>query len=306
MKMKRNALTIALVLVLGLTLFTAATVAASSTNVGYEAFKTTMEGISHEDATTGQVNVSVTDNGELVFNLTAEAVGSEHSDQFSALVNLSDGVMDKAFKLYGQEDAVYIVDLLDDGHYMMPTSEEMKAHHNGHGDTDDDRKMTSVEEELLDYFVGDLKDNFVVKEAADGSKVLSFNMEANEVPTGLNLMIKAATSAEHRTENKRDDQMEKMPFLEGFDADASPDLTEDVQLDQVAFVVHVDADNMVTDFTTTFAISGKDDQGDYHEVVVNVLAEIGYEAVDPETIDAEAYDWELIEHDESMKYGHRR
>ncbi len=305
MKTKKNTLTLVLVLVLGLTLFTAATVAAGSTDVGYETFKDTMKNLNHEDATSAQVKVSVVDNGDPVFTMKADMVGTKGEEQFSGTVTLSDSDTDKSFEVYGQDDTMYVVDLLEGNYYQMAGSEDM------HGDMEDydheDHDITGVEEELMDYFVGDLKDNFVVEEFNDGSKAMTFSMENSEVPTGLNLMIKAATSAEHRTDDKRDDMAEMMPFMDGFDHDGAPDLTEDVQLDSVEVTLFVDANDNVTKVSADTAISGRDSDGVDHKLKMTFEAKLGYEAVVPETIDADAYDWEIIEGSEMHgDRGHRR
>lgn len=294
MKLKRNTLTLVLVLVLGLTLFTAATVAASSANVGYEAFKETLEEMDHEEATWGQVTVVVTDNGENVLELKAEGVGHSEHEDFSADVSLSDGQEIKELEIYGQEDKIYIIDLLEEDYYQMLVSDEMK---DGHRDHDkDNHDMTAIEEELLDYFVGDLKENFVVVEANDGSKELIFEMTGSEVPTGLNLLIKAATSAEHRTENQREDHMEKMPFMSEFDFEGKTELTDDVQLEDVTVKFNVNEQQQFTDMMSRVVFSGKDDKGSEHEIIIQTKVTLGYDEVSVTSIDAGLYDWEVIDH----------
>lgn len=304
MKMKRNTLTLALVLVLGLSLFTAATVAASSSNVGYESFKDTMKDLNHEGASNAQITMTLVDNGETIVSVDADMVGEKAGDNFSGTLALSDSDTDKSFQVYGQEGQVYLIDLLEGHYYQMDHSEDR------HGSDEDydhkDHQMTGVEEELLDYFVGDLKDNFLVETMDDGSQTLTFTMEESEVPTGLNLMIKAATSAENRTEDKRGDMTEKMPFMEGFDHEAAPNLTDDVQLNYVKVTIQVDADRQVTGLTGMTEISGLDSDGVSHELQMSFEAVVGYDSVTPATIDADAYEWEVIETPERSEESSRK
>lgn len=305
MKTKRKTLSLVLVLVLGLTLFTAATVAADSTNVGYETFKETMNDLNHEGASNAQVKVSVVDNGENVFTMDADMVGTKGEDIFSGTATMSDATTTKSFEVYGLNDSMYLIDVLEGNYYQMSSDETMADRHDGY--EKDDHDLTAVEEEVLDYFVGDLKENFVVEELNDGSKSMTFNMESSQVPTGLNLMIKAATSAESRTEDRRDNMAETMPFMDGFDTDATPNLTEDVQLDSVHVTILVDQNNQVTQVSASTEISGKDSDSVYHELAMTFEAIIGYEDVEPATIDTDAYDWELVEHgDFQSEKGRRR
>lgn len=301
---KKNTLTLVMVLVLGLTLFTAATVAAGSTNVGYETFKATMETMNHKEATTGTVQVSITDNGDTVMAIEALGASSEDHENFSAQVDVSDGTVAKSFDIFGQDDTMYLIDTENNGYYQMAHDEDMKDRQNKRGD--DDRNLSAVEEELLDYFVGDLKDNFSVDESADGSKTMNFKMEATEVPTGLNLMIKAAASAEHRTDGQREKRMEGMPFMDGFDLEGSPDLTKDVQLNLLEVTMNVNDEEQVNQMTIEMAYSGLDEDGEFHEVTINVDVALDYAMADVSTIDTDAYDWELIEHNEDQQGRHRR
>ena len=296
MKIKRNTASLALAMVLGLSLFAAATVAASSTNVGYEGFKATMKEMDHEGATSGQVSVLVTDNGARVLEVNGQGFTNEAGEDFSGELSISDGQAVKDLLVYGQEDSVYVVDLLENGYYQMLVSEDMK---DGHGRGDDDKEdhdMTAVEEELLDYFVGDLKENFLVVEADDGSKELIFEMEGSEVPTGLNLLIKAASSVEHRSDDYRDETSEEMPFMAGFDFEGKTELTEDIQIEDVMVKINVDDKQQLESMTSMVTFSGKDGQGVDHEISIQTQVDLAYDLVEVQSIDVEAFDWEVVEH----------
>lgn len=300
MTIKRNTLTLVLVLVLGLTLFTAATVAAGSTTAGYETFKETMKDFSDEEATGGNIKVTVDDNGDEIFSLVGEGVGTKDTEEFSADLTVSDGDLTKVLEVYGLEEAVYLIDVADGGYYTFDGEDEDFEH--SRRDKDDDRDMTATEEELLDWLVGDLKDNFIVEDLSDGGQSLSFTMEDSEVPTGLNLMLKAGAAADHRSDDFEDS--EDLPeFFEDFDFDSKPELVEDVQLDLLSINLILDSQGNATELDLKVSYSGKEADGTYHEVTVKVDGQFTYEDIQPETIDVEAYDWEVIKSD---KEGHGR
>lgn len=307
MKLNRNIITLALVLVLGLSLLTAATVAAGSTTKDYETFKEVMQEVQHDEAGTGTVHVTVKDNGEEIFTMTAEGTGDKASENFSGKVAVSDGSTAKEFEVYGLDQTMYLIDLTDDAYYKVEHNEEdMEAHWDKHEDKD--HKMTDIEEQLFDHFVGDLKENFVVEDLRDGGQSVSFSMEGSEVPTGLNLLIQAAAAADHRSEDYRDDAFEDLPFMDDLDFDGKPVLTEDVQLDAFKVNFLLDAEGRTTSFTLSITISGLDADGEAHVVTVNVNAQMDSSETTPEMIDVDAYDWELIEVEEKEyeRSSHRR
>ncbi len=304
--MKKNTLAIILVLVLGISLFTAATVAASSTDVGYETFKETMELVQHENIGAGKLNFTITDNGQVVLNGQVDAVGNEADETFSGQVTLTSEDAEALLSFYGVDETVYVIDEANDGYFKIADDGMYDDEDYDYDHYDNDHKMTQVEEELLDYFVGDLKDNFVVVENTDGSKDLSFSMKDSEVPTVLNLLAKAGSAAEHRNGDfDKDEYEEDMPFMKDFDHEELTDLTEDVQIDEVSFNLSVDPNYNVTSIDFKAVVSGKDVDGQYHQIAIAFSGDLDYSNTEVEAIDIDAYDWETIEHTEE-KGRHRR
>lgn len=293
MRTKKNNLTFIIVLVLGLTLLTAASVAAASTDTGYEAFKKAVRQINHRESGSGIIEVRVTDNGEEIVSLKAEGIRSTHDENFSAEAVISDGTIDKVLELYGIDGDLYMVDAADGGYYKFLHDENMDDFHQENWE--EDPAMTPVEEELLDYFVGDLKDNFNVSEEADGWTSLSFSMEDSEVPAGLNLMIKAAAAAEHRTEDRQEDAIDDLCFLDDFCFEGKPELVEDVALQAMDVNILLDEADTVNSLSLSVSMTGLDAEGLYHELTVSVeMQQVPSEEI-PATIDVERYEWDIIE-----------
>jgi len=131
-------------------------------------------------------------------------------------------------------------------------------------------------------------------------------MKDSEVPTVLNLMVKAGSAAEHRSDDFDKDEFEHdMPFMADFDYEDLTDLTEDVQIDELSFNISVDSKNNVTSIAFKAVVSGKDVNGDYHQISIAFDGELDYSDTAVEAIDIDAYEWETIENTE--EHGrHRR
>lgn len=297
--MKRNTLTLIVALVLGLSLFTVATVAAGTTNEGYEKFKEYFKSYDKEDREhgAGTVTVTVVDNGETVVDAEGEFVGSKEDKEGSGTLNATIDGVEKSFEFYKTDDAMYVIDLLDGGNYELIGTDEYDEY-----DYDEDRydrkdhSMTAVEEEILDYIVGDLKDNFAATENADGSITFDFNMEREEVPTLVNLMVKAGSAAEHRSSDRdKQEHLDQFPFLDGIEADLMSDLVEDVQIEALSVSMTLDSEDQMNAMDFSISISGKEANGTYHDITVSVSAECDGEIVEVPVLDVDAYDWETIE-----------
>ena len=293
MKTKKRNLTFIMVLVLGMTLLVAASAAAATGQEDYETFKDVLQNMDFEkEANSGKVKVTVTDNGEEIFSLDASGLGNRDSENFSADALVKSLEDEKVLEIYGVDGKVYMVDVTEGGYY---TFDEESERPNPYEERDMDHMgMTGVEEELLDYFVGDLKDNFEVTDVSDGGKIMSFSMEESEVPTGLALMIKAAAAADHRMEDE-EDGLEEMPIFAGFECSDRAELVEDVQLKAFDVAMTLDALETVEAFDLQITVTGYDVDGQFHDMTVSVQAVLGYEEAAFETIDVESHDWTLIE-----------
>lgn len=300
--MKKNTLTLTLVLVAGITLFSVATVAASSSNLGYEKFKDLMTTIEHTDQGEISASIKVTDNDATLLEADVRAIGGKESEEASGSVNMITADTNKSLDFYKTEDVLYVIDQNEEGYYAISgTEEDGNTSHGprGRGDKDDskDHSMTAIEEEIMDYIVGDLKDNFIVTENADKT-VIDFAMENTEVPELVNLMVKAGSAADHRGMNdNKETWANDLPFMDGIDHDQMPDLVEGVKIEEVRIHMTLNSEDEVEAGDFTFVYSGKDAEGEFHEIVVEVSATIDSTFSIPEAMAIDAYDWNVIEHD---------
>ncbi|MCR2805443.1 hypothetical protein [Paenibacillus soyae] len=298
-----------------MTLFTATAFAYSPNTEGYDAFKAVLKanhasGDTIESATVGG-NFSITVDGETVL----KADGSGKMGEVGGMENVSGDLdftlmgVERQASLYSSgDDKVYLVDRTHDLHYQVINvdDEHTGEHHDWSEEEFQDRPMNKAEEALLDFLVGDLKDNFSVANQADGSKTITVDISKEDIPLPVRLLMDAASAEErvgraHAPEAHAEwEQLKQLPFfqgLEGIDLEEQlPELTEDVAIEHVRLQMTVDANNEVQGVQGELEVSGKDEAGVTHRVEIEGAGEVsGINATTPEAYDPAGKSVEIID-----------
>ncbi|MBB6633100.1 hypothetical protein [Cohnella thailandensis] len=299
-----------------MTLFTATAFAYSPNTEGYDAFKAMlkanpMSGAAIESATVNG-NFTVTVDGETVLKADGSGKMGEAGGEYNVSGDLDFTLMgvERNASLYSSgDDKVYLVDRTHDLHYQVINLDDERAgEHREWSDEEEfqDRPMNKAEEALLDFMVGDLKDNFSVANQADGSKTITVDISKEDIPLPLRLLMDAA-SAEDRAgralapeAHTEWDQLSQLPFfqgLEGIDLEAQlPELTEDVAIEHVRLQMTVDANNEVQGVQGELEVSGKDEAGIAHRVELEGAGHVSdINATTPEAYDPAGKSVEIID-----------
>jgi hypothetical protein len=289
-----------------MTLFTATAFAYSPNTAGYDAFKSVLKanhasGAAINSATVNG-NFSVTVDGETVLEADGTGKMGEAGGEHNVSGDLDFTLMgvERQASLYNSgDDKVYLVDRTHDLHYqVINLDDEHAGKHRDWSDEEDfqDRSMNKAEEALLDFLVGDLKDNFSVANQADGSKTITVDISKEDIPLPLRLLMDAASAEDkigraHAPEAHAGwEQLKQLPFfqgLEGIDLEAQlPQLTEDVAIEHVRLQMTVDANNEVQGVQGELEVSGKDETGVTHRVELEGAGNVsGINATTPDAYD---------------------
>lgn len=269
-----------------MTIFTATAFAYSPNTAGYDAFKAVLKanhasGTAIESATVNG-NLSLTVDGQTVVKADGAGKMGEAGSKHNVSGDLDFEIMgvERQASLYSSgDDKVYLVDRTNDLHYQVINLDDKhagKRHKWSDEGKSRDRSMNKAEEALLDFLVGDLKDNFSVENQADGSKTIAVNISREDVPLPLRLLMNAASAEDkigraHAPEAHGEwEQIKRLPFfqgLEGIDLKTQlPELTEDVAIEHVRLQLTVDVNNEVQGVQGELEVSGKDKAGVTHRV----------------------------------------
>ncbi len=269
-------------------LFTVTAFASTPNHPGYAAFKEVLKAdqMSEEafESATVNGNLAVTVDDEKVVELEGATKVEEAGEEPRISSDFTFTLMgvERSGSLYNSEDqsSVYFVDRTHDLHYqVMNVDEEHDSKHHKWEEGDaEHRSMNKAEEALLDYAVGDLKDDFSVAEHTDGTKTITVDISKEEVPLPVRLLLDVVSSQDH---NERSHAPEvsaewapvmEMPFFqELLQLDLNeqlPQLTEELAIEHVQLQLTVDGNNQVQRVQGGIEWSGKDESGVTHRVAV--------------------------------------
>ncbi len=242
---------------IGALLFASTALADIVSKSGYEqlkdGLKTTAEKCSEElDSFTIDISMEVKNNGETLMssndvskidrdNNTQESLSNQKSingDNYNSY-NYSD---DKVRIRWNEDqDTYYVTELISES---SPTNFVNPFDEQGAEDV----------ERIMDAVVGSLKDHVMVKENPDGSKEISGSLSEMQIPA----LINAVSSFQLKQEfNGRQS--------------ALPHLTQDIFVKEVSGKSLINSDGLMESMLGTAILSGKDKQGQTHELSFEVL-----------------------------------
>ncbi|WP_027086894.1 hypothetical protein [Cohnella panacarvi] len=298
------------------TLFTATAFAYTPNTEGYNAFKEVLKanqlsGKAFDSATmNGNFTVTVDGKSLLDANGTTKVAEGEDGHVMSSDFDFTLMGVERSGSLYSSgEDSVYMVDRTHGLDYQVIDSDEKnewKHRERSHKDDSRGHSMNKAEEVLLDFLVGDLKNNFSVTNHADGSKTITADIDEKDIPLPIRLLMDVAESND-RTERKHEkeapehwERIKELPFFQGLKdinfEEQLPKLTEDFAIEHVTLQFTVNADNELQNVQGELEVSGKDEAGVAHTVEIEGAGDIGgINATTPDAYDPAGKNIEIID-----------
>ena len=302
--------------VAAVSMFTVTAFASTPQLDGYKAFKEVLKAnqMSEQTIESGTVNgdFTVTLNGETVLEASGQAKMENTGERpgISGDFDFNLNGFGRSASIYSSgDDSVYLIDETHGLHYqVINIGEEHSSKHGGRPDEGsyEHRPMNKAEEALLDYIVGDLKNNFSVVSHADGSKTIEVLVSKEEVPLPVRMLIDVASAADrmqHADEQEASAEWEaalQLPFFQGLEAadleELLPELVEDVAIERVRLQLTVDQDNMLQRVQGELEVSGKDEAGITHHVKLAGGGGVsGVNATTPDVYDPAGHSVDVID-----------
>jgi hypothetical protein len=293
--------------VAAVTLFTATAFAYTPNTEGYNAFKEVLKANQLSgnaiESTTMNGNFTVTVDGKSVLAAEGKVKVEDAEDGHIVSSDFDFTLMGvaRSGSLYSNGDeSIYMVDRTHDLNYQVINIDEGNAGKHrmwSHQDDSHDRSMSKAEEVLLDFIVGDLKNNFSVANHADGSKTITADIGEKDIPLPIRLLMDAAESKD-RAERKNTgevpaewERIKQLPFFQGLkDIDFEeqmPKLTKDFAIEHLKLQFTVDANNELQNVQGELELSGKDEAGVAHTVEIEGAGDVsGINATMPDVYDS--------------------
>lgn len=281
MMMKKNVTPI-MIIVLAVSLLVVTAFAGTSKQTGYEAFKEVLRHQKSETCSNGTLTgrLEIVDNGETMATLIGKVKGDPNAEVFNGELNLVAHDLNKKVAIFGDDQKFYIHDQERNDVYVTNVTHDDSVNE----DTcsfDEGHEMTSDEEAVLDYFVGDLAHAFSVNEKADGTAEIQLELQKNEIPEIVNLLVSVDKEERHSRKHSED------ATLQALNSDAYPlfkeimaletdktDLVEDIEIAYIRLALEVDAQDQMTGMAFEVKVAGMDAHQNLHNILYKGSAKV--------------------------------
>ncbi len=224
---------------------------------GYEQLKDGIKATANNcsenfDSFTMDFSFAVKDNGKVI---TSDNQSTKMDCRTGATENISnrhniDG-NDYDSYYYNDKTASIRFSSQEDTYYVTEYAEEREL--NNFENPFKQKEAPDVER-IADALIGSLKDHVVVQDNEDGSKQLSGSLSEVQIPSLFNAI--ASLQMKQEFSGRRD---------------GIPHLTEDIFIKEVTGSAYINTDGILENILATSMLSGKDDQGNVHELSVELL-----------------------------------
>ncbi len=247
--------------------------AGNNANDGYELFKDVLGSFeSHEfDGGVFACSMVLTDNDEIKLAVSGTMAQQKENERMSGTAQIESPDMSKTLEIYGDDQTVYIVDTDKADVYIAKVEEERtdkEWNHEYKGTFDE------TDEAIIDYFMGNFKQNFKAVTDSDGSTDVVFELNKSDIPAIVNLLASSKHDEEYIDEDDEfTDHKEyaEYPLFKELMELENIELAIDsnIEVNYVKLVMDLDVNQNVEGIEFNIQISGNDESGEYHEVEVD-------------------------------------
>ncbi len=284
--MKKKLLVMGSALTLGSGLLITSAYAGIGDAPGYEAYKSAIKNTISVQNVTEKASLSVQDNGAelLQVNSTVKADKSKHNA--SAAIEVQSGSTKETFDLYSQADKKIMKSSRSDTYSIFEFGAGKHKNRHKEDDSNTDGVESSEIENVVDALVGNLKDYVQLTPQSDGTKTIEVQLNSSQIPAAANaigsLLVKEGVSDDHQ------EKTQDFPFENDIKEIKSslPKLTQDIRINNVALNATVDSQNHITNQKVNLTVTGKDDNGVSHELVVSANIDLSnFNSTTPDSVD---------------------
>lgn len=255
---------------------------------GYNAYKSAVKNTAAVDNVTQKVNVSVEDNGKLLFQVNSTLKADKTNQNGSASVTLTSGTTEQSIQFYKQDDKKIIKTSDSETYKILDLDHEQgKFKEYRKHEVQHDPAFAQEVENVIDTLAGNLK-NYVILQENGTSKDIQLHLSGSQIPAAVNavgsLFIKE--SGRRHNEEMKFNPSDTLGVNVNNIKDSLPQLTSDIKIETVNLDASVNADNLITSQAAVIKITGKDSQGAEHQV--NVKLGVGlsdFDSTTPDTVD---------------------
>jgi len=233
----------------------------SANTSGYDLYKSALKQTHTADSATVSMKLNVEDNQKSI--ISAESIfESDSVNEVNAIsTRLSNETETSNMNMYKQDGNWFVMKDGLDTVYKMETSNS--PHHTNTAELQDDV------ENLIDVMTKNLQQQITVAEEKNGNHLVELDLTGKEIPLTANalstLMIKHAVMFQENNDQESSE----------FHINATiPELDHDITVKQIKVTAQVNKENYVEEQTIKAVVTGKDQQGQSHELVLSMNIDV--------------------------------
>jgi hypothetical protein len=287
---------------LGSTMILTSAYAGMASNEGYDALKQAIKKTHCIDSVTKAFELSVLDNETVILELEGTSKNSREQAAGSSSVHISSGGEEAMVALYRSKEQLVIKNDAKEIYTVIEKADNKQGKfHRERSRHQANPQLAEDLEKVIDALVGDLKNYVTLQSEEDGQQIITLDLQNQQIPTVVraagSMLIRAA--AQHTPEASDNmstwHELGQMPVHEELQK-LAPKLTKDISIDRIQLVAHIDENGLFTEKSTSITVSGQDDAGQSHTVIVQAEADYSdYNQTIPDVIDLEGKPVRTIE-----------
>lgn len=280
-------------LAIGGVMLGASAYAAISGSSGYDVYKEAFKNTRAVTSMAPAVEVSVKDNGALLFEVASAAKVNRENKTMSGKMTVVSGDITKTAEMYAQ-DGKKVVKTGDSDVYNVFEPGQGRKHRGGKWHGDDEERVQDIEN-LVDALAGDLRNFVTLENNPDGSKEVALTL----TDTQISPVVNAAASLAVKKAGDGKGCMNKKHMAIMADSglkDKLPELVKDIKVGSIDVDAKITKDNLIEKQVQTIVITGVDAEGKEHKIEITVEANFaGYNSTVPDTVDLEGKQVKVVE-----------
>ena len=281
MKSNKKKITMAIGMVLGVTVLAGAAFASYNTSNGYDVAKTAVKGLMKNENYTANMTTKMSIDGNEIASDTMKELYDRNGDvKMNKENKVSSYDYNNEYREWVQDDTNIISSIHYDGEKTTLVEENASDYLNLFGgfdkfyteDANEDKrnqKMVNFVELIGDTLIGDLKNNIIYVSGDDNSSTYEMNLDAIQIPEVANAGLSAMFSQNIYEESE--------PYTL---------LGTDPIVKNVSVKFTVDNEGRFTNVNAEASMVGNDSNGEKHEAAISITLDMSdYGTTKPERVD---------------------
>jgi hypothetical protein len=245
---------------------------ASSTS-GYDLYKAAFRQTTAVSNVTGDLSVSVKDNGKNLFAIESTIKRDVKNHDASGKINIQVNGKTQTISVFSQGDKRIIKSSDSDVYYVTQEKEKKYHHEKGSHHGDHAQNVESVIDALMSG--SGLSNDIHAVDKGNGNKEVTLTLSGNQISPVVQAV--GAVLVKHATQTHEQSDNNNVPFFNKDKEELKsslPKLTQDIKIKQVSVKAEINNNNLINEQTAQLIVTGKDAAGKEHEVTVNIKLDL--------------------------------